>query len=237
MSTFSQIVDEMVAEHIRPDLRASIVAYTNQTIRELHGRRNDGSPILFTGNRVEELWAVDATPALWPIPSVARFQRLETAFMVERGQYAFERSLSRVYEESQNADTRYYWYRSGAFVAFGDRMGSLSTDDSIKLSYFMFPPLLKYYAEGSRPATFDVETEEFTYHADYDVSDETRAEAEAKSTNWILLRWGEAVVKQGIRSKIYSRMGEIERGRLAYSHFESMREQMLTSETWQQNPL
>lgn len=233
MTTFSQLVDDMTTEHVRPDLRTSIAAYANQTIREVHAGRNNSAPILFGSNRYEAEWTVVGNPSLWTIPHVSRFQRLEAVYLVEAGVYAQERSPDRVYKD-YSPENRYYWYRTGAQIAIGDRSSQSLVGTTVRFSYFLFPKQLKYYAANARPAVFDVETEGFTYAAGYEVSDESRAQAEELSTNWILLRWGEAVIKQGVRAKVFARLGE-ERARIAYSSFESMREQLHAAEQWQQN--
>lgn len=230
MTTFSQLIDEMVAEHLRPDLRIAITSYANQTIRELHSRKGNSEPILFGENRNEVEFTFPSAPAIWPIPSTTRFQRLETAYSPVRGVYYVERSLSRVYKENENP---FCWYRSGPNFVFSMAEAS----EVMKISYFMFPRFLTYYATADRPATWDAESETFSYHADYTATAELQAEAESLTTNWILLRWGEAVVKQGIRAKVFSRLGDGDRARMSYSAFESMREQMNASEEWQQNAL
>lgn len=240
MTTFSQLIDEMVQELLRPDLRATIVAYANQTIREVHSQRRSSEPILFASNREEIEWVVpvgmggDAAPATWAIPSIARFQRLEAAYAIGRSAYFLEKKPARIHGDFPDPDNRYYWYRSGPVIAFGDRRLTSLEGERFQLSYFLFPRLLKYYPPSERPAVYDVETESFTYLAGIDTP-EAQADAEEKSTNWVLLRWGEAVVKQGIRAKVYVRLGDDARSKTTYSLYESMREQMNASEMWQQN--
>ncbi len=227
MSTFSQIVDDMLAEHLRPDMRMTVVAYLNQTIRELHSVRNTSVPILYDSNRHEAALSVDAEPYLWVIPSVPRFQKLDTVWYSLRGVYSEQRHLSVAHRLDVRIDPDVYWYRTGNQIAFS----GVALGEEIQLSYFMFPRALVYYQLSDRPATWNVESESFSYNESYDIDDETRAQAEELVTNWLLLRWAE-VIKEGVRAKIFKRLGDEIRARLAYSAYEAFREQVHTSEAW-----
>lgn len=233
MTTFSQLVDEITTELVRPDMRDSIVGYANATIRELHSRKGNSEPILFGENRIEDEFEVLALPALWPIPSAPRFQRLETIYDPIMNRYWTERALSKLYDPHIYP---FWWYRTGPNFA----ITNVTVGQILNLAWFEFPRLLTYYPEATpqvRPAVYDPAADSYTYAAAYDVSDETRENARNLSTNWILLRWGELVVKAGIRAKVYSRMGDVDRSRIHYSAFETIREQMNASEEWQQNQL
>lgn len=232
MTTFSQLVDEMTIELIRPDLLDTITSYVNQTIRELHARRADSSPILFASNRIEAEWTVAASPAVWPVPSVTRFQTMEAAYCEALDAVFKPRNPGRINEEQFAPSNRFYRYRTGPAFAFGDRARLSLIGHTIKLSYFEFPRLLKYYEPAARPAIWDMETESFAYADAYDSTAELRATAELLTTNWILLRWGESVVKQGVRAKVFARLGEQERSKTSYSAFEAMREAMNGNEGW-----
>ena len=60
MTTFSQLVDSVVEDTRRPDLRTTIGQYVNQQIRELHIGPN-GAAMKYNDNLVEiELTADDA---------------------------------------------------------------------------------------------------------------------------------------------------------------------------------
>lgn len=238
MSTFSQMVDELAAEHLRPDMRTrgDIQEYLNQTIRELHQKRavnGANMDILFESNRVEFEWTVPSPlPAVWDIPSVPRFQRLETVYYKELGVYSKKRHPSRAFQNGLLSQDP-YWYRSGAGIVFS----GIDIGLTVKMSYFLFPPRLKYYADATpqiRPAVYDYEADSYLYATAYDVDDDSRQAARDLSTNWILLRW-HAVVKEGVRAKIFKRQGEIERAKLCFSAFESLREGMHSSEAFEEN--
>lgn len=229
MTTFSQTIDELVREHVRPDLRPTIVAYLNQTIRELHSDSNSGAPLLFDANRKEAEWTVPSDPASWPVPSVARFQQFETAYYVGPGVYALKRHPSRAFERGIDNEEP-YWYRAGAYVIFS----GIKKDQKIKMTYFEFPPVLVYYESAQRPAVYDVETDGYTYLPSYDIDETTRENARNLTDNWLLNRWPE-VVKQGCRAKIFSRLGEETRAKMSYSLYESQRQGLKASESFVMN--
>lgn len=229
MSTFSQIVDELVLEHIRPDLRTSICSWLNETIREVHfdNRNGTNGTILYDSNRVEDEFVPSVLPALWSIPAIARFQQLEAAFHKERGVYFHKKNPARVYERGfDNVDP--YWYRSGPSLVFN----GMNVGDTAKLSWFEFPRRLNYYLVGARPATYDIETDSWTYIPAYDVSDATRQNAQDISSNWLLLRWAE-VLKEGVRAKLFKRQGEETRAKMCFSQFESLKLGLVSSESYQ----
>jgi hypothetical protein len=228
MTTFSQMVDELVLEHLRPDLKTSICAYLNQTIREVHSDKN-GIPILFNSNRNELDYTVTVLPVVWPIPSVPRFQKLDTAYYPESGRYAKERALSRAYDNGVGSDDA-YWYRSGQNIVFN----GVLVGNHIYLAWFEFPRQLLYYAVADRPATYDVENDSYTYLPAYDVDATTREDAVNKTDNWLLTRWPE-MMKQGVRSKIFSRLGEDVRAKTNYSLYESQRAGLIGSEQYNLN--
>jgi len=226
MSTFSQIVDELAVELLRPDLISTISEYLNQTIRELHARRQTGNPVLYDANRLEAEVLIATLPATWPIPSVPKFQTLETVYFQERGVYADKRHPSRAFQNGLNNDDP-YWYRSGSSIIFN----GILEGETVKLSYFEFPARLQYYAVAARPATYNFESESYTYLTAYDVDDTTRETARNLVTNWLLLRWS-SVLKEGVRAKVFKRLGEKDRAGMCFSAFEAQREGLLSSETF-----
>lgn len=226
MTTFSQIVDELTTELLRPDFTEVISEYLNQTIREIHARRQTGNPVLYDANRLEVEVLVASLPATWTIPSVPKFQTLETVYYQERGVYALKRHPSRAFDNGLNNNDP-YWYRSGGSIIFN----GILEGETVKLSYFEFPARLKYYTAATRPATYDFEAESYTYLAAYDVNDTTRENARNLTTNWLLLRWA-STLKEGVRAKVYKRLGEKDRAGMCFSAFEAQREGLLSSETF-----
>lgn len=229
MSTFSQLIDELTLEHKRPDLRSVIEAYLNLTTREVHFQPLTGASILYESNRLEDEWTVPSLPATWPIPNAPRFQRFETAYYKNRGCYAHKKHPTRALEHGIDALDP-YWYRSGQYLIFN----GISVGDAVKQSWFEFPQRLIYYSEAVRPATYNIQSDAFTYLPSYDVDAATRLAAEILVTNWLILRWAE-VLKQGVRAKIFARLGEESRAKMAFSAFESLRRGLNTTEANEDN--
>lgn len=231
MSTFSQIVDEVVLEHLRPDLRDFIVSWLNETIREVHfdNRYSANSTVLYESNRLEDQFSPSVLPAVWPIPSIPRFQQFETGYHVERGVYFKKLHPSRTFENGyQNLDP--YWYRSGSNIVFN----GMNVNETANLSWFEYPRRLIYYTAATRPATYDITTDSWTYLPAYDISDDTRQTAQDLVSNWLLLRWAE-VIREGCRAKIFKRQGEDVRAKMCFSQFEALKMGLIAAESAQVN--
>lgn len=225
MTTFSQLVDDIVKELLRPDMKDTIATYTNQTIRDVHFRPNVNSPILYDANRYEseEPVLTDGT-WLWSIPSNTRFQDVEAIFIEELGVYVKRKNPRVALEQSFEPDANLYWYRSGPAIAIQGVVAGWTA----KFSYHMFPRTLGYKptaGANARLIQFDADADEYTLIAGGAPS-EAQLETE---THWILQRWADSV-KEGVRAKIWKRLGDMERTRMAYSAFESMRTSIWNTE-------
>lgn len=229
MSTFSEIVDELKVELVRPDFTAAIVDYLNLTIRESHQKKinADVAPVLYESNRVEDEATVTSLPAVWEIPNVARFQMFETAYYPISGRYALKRHVTRTFEQGNNPLDP-FWYRAGGYITFN----GVNVGETVKLTYFQYPARLKYYevtTPQSRPAVYNFETDTYTYATAYDVNDATRENARNLVTNWLLLNHVE-IMKQGVRAKVWARLGETDRAKMGFSLYESLRLGLIGSE-------
>jgi hypothetical protein len=227
MTTFSQMVDELVAECARPDQYANIASYISQTIRELHVQRaggsSDGMPILYGENLVEvEIEADTEERFLWAIPNPARFQYMESVWFASIGDYARPRTPSSALAFSEEINGNAYYYRTGSQFAFAGYGGVYGL---IKLAYHEFPRRLIYYKKADRPAVWNPETEDYTYLPSYDTSIDQRNLALTLTTNWMLDRY-EDVLKEGARAKLYKRLGDELKMKASYSLFESFKPQL-----------
>ena len=118
-----------------------------------------------------------------------------------------------------------------AYQKVGDRVifrGYGGTNGVISISYYQYPKALKYYALALRPASWDEESG-YTYLDTYDVDDTTRDNARALTTNWLLERW-DMVLSEGLRAKVYKRLGDENRARLCYSSYMQLRTGLINSE-------
>lgn len=227
MTTFSQLVDKMVAECKRPDLLVEVPSYVNQTIRELHTEPQRGNAIFFWDNlKEDQLTANLDTGYSWTVPRVSTFQGLRTVrydSVIRRdGKPQYSKPL--LPGPIMNTED-YYWYRSGSrifFTGYGGNNGVIS------LAWFEFLPSLSYYPTGSRPAIYD-EQAGWTYAGAYDINDATRLNAQNLVSNWMLLRWP-TLMEEGLRAKIYKRLTDTERARTSFSMYTTQRQGMFSSE-------
>lgn len=231
MTTFSQMVDELVLEHSRPDLRAAIASYVNLTLRELHSSPNQGGgSIFYPANLKEAQITTDvANGFAWEIPRPQNFQGIAAVrfdyFGDSDSAYAKERHPSAM---GSGVPTRKQYYRSGNTFAFTNYGGIGQT---ISLAWYETPPRLAYFAVADRPAQWDEVTQAYTYHADYIGSAILQEQAREMTTNWILERWDD-LVRAGTRPKTYVRAGDVERSRLFFSTYTGMRADMMVAETF-----
>ena len=228
MTTFSQLVDDLCVELVRPDLRPFIAASLNQVIRELHFDEKTEMPVHFGSNRYEvETLSLNPQMAVWPIPVVTRFQFLEAIFLPEYGEYAIQRNPRRVFEVEDN--TNFYWYRTGPAIA----IGGVAPVTHAKISWFEYLPNLENFPSGGRPATYDPVAENWSYYTvggvNYALDDASMLRALELTTNWMILRWA-TILKAGVRNKVYIRLGDEIRARTTYSIYSTGRRQVINSE-------
>ena len=242
MTTFSQLVDEMTTELIRPDLRKSgavidggyIASSINQTIREVHTGKN-GVKHTFDMNRIEiEITVPDgiSNHYSWPIFDLNRFQSTEAVLFRTIGRYAKLRKPGSVTLNGRGPiEDLFYWYQSGSYMTFHGCGGAGSI---IAWSAFYFPRSLKYHigdATDPRWATYDSELETWTLR---EGTGKTEEELIELSTNWLLLRWTD-MIREGVRAKVYKRLGDENRQRTSYSAYESLRVEMQAQEISQES--
>lgn len=233
MTTFSQVVDELVLESLRPELKTFIGNSINQVIRELHAAPKQGGAILFNSNLVEvQITTTVEQGHEWEITNPQLFQRMGAVrfdvFGTGKDAFAKERTPASMYIEDYRDKLYYRTGQSYSFVNYGG-LGA-----TISLAYFEFPRRLTYYESNVRPAVWNPVTDAWAYLAEYDVSDAARLNALRLTTNWVLQRWLDLVM-QGVRAKIFARIGDEARAPIAYSNFESMRQDMISSETYTEN--
>jgi len=222
MTTFSALVDDIVQERQRPDMRAAIARYVNQTIRELHIRPGNGAPIRFEANMVEvEVLLTGSAPYTWDIPEAQRFMDVGAVYHKNYGVY-MPRKIPSVSRNLQMEPlSNLYWYRSGHTLAFS----GVVEGHTIQLAYYLYPRNLPYLLAADREVIHDVEADAYTTPLG---ATPTEAQIE-KETNWILQRWP-MVVAEGTTAKVFRILGDDTRSRTAYSAYEQIRLGMWNSE-------
>lgn len=233
MTTFSQLVDELVVSTGRINQQRDIQAFVNQVIRECHADER-GRPYIFARNLIEDtLTATVETGQTWEPPM--GFQVMQTArygsIANNNGQPIYPKFQMPGRRLNQQ---RYYYYRSGTSFIFAEYGGVGSTID---LAYYVLPLRLGYFAPGSRPATYDDATRQFTYFdltgtggLDYTQPDNQEA-ARNLVTNWVLLNWPD-VVRWGVRASIYPVVGDA-RSTQHFAKFNILRNQLILEEQGQ----
>lgn len=231
MTTFSQMVDTLVAESRRRDLQADIVTYLNQTIRDVHFGQQNKNLVKYNDNLVEAIaFASSETSNVWPIPAPQRFATVAGIFFPWADSAATERKPSMVHTLD---DSACIWYRSGPNLVFSGYGG---IDAPIWIAYFEYPRQLVYYKTALRPAVWSDEEQSYSYLAAYSATPELQEQAKLLSTNWLLERWEHAILEGG-RAKLYKKLKDDMAMRSAYSAFESARLSIAAAETYENQPL
>jgi hypothetical protein len=234
MTTFSQLIDEMVLETKRPDMINEIATYLNQTIREIHFEPGKGNVVFYDSNRKEDQVIADVDSGLvWPIPNPTVFQGIEAVEFP--GQLLGKDGFATEVSPGPRIKTMpFVYYRSGQAYVFGGAVGYGGVNASINISWYEYPKSLKYKRTGTREATYDVETG-WTY---YDLTGSggvnwtllaNQEAAQDRVTNWVILRWAD-VLREGLRAKIYKRLSDQLRATTSYSLYAQLRQGIFTGE-------
>lgn len=231
MTTFSQMVDDLTKEFVRPDLEDTngvISAYLNQTIREVH-TGSQGQRYKFDENCEE--FSIDVPTLvdnqfIWPIANFNRLQLIESVWLPLIGRWSIAkrpRGLRSLGNQSYEEEVTHY--QSGdSLVIRGVRVPG---DGAIRLSAYYYPRSLVYRTKLTRWASYSDEDEAWTYHR---LGDKPAAELEALSTNWLIQRWPD-LLKEGVRAKVYKRLGDQLRMTSSYSAYQQIRNEMQSQES------
>jgi hypothetical protein len=227
MTTFSQMVDEILAECVRPDMAGYVASAINQTIREVHTGQN-GTRHKFHDNRVEfDLLVPDGDDLkyLWDVPNIQCLQRVNKVWYGNIKRYIEPQPPGRVRLNDGSFESRFYWYRSGPSIAF---FGFGGAGQQILVDAFFYPRSLVYFLPAVRLAAWDEENQVMTYANT--VSPEQKESVDEKYTNWLLLRWKD-LIKEGARAKVWKRLSDQLRSGLSYSAYMDQRLAMQNQET------
>lgn len=227
-TTFSQLVDTMVGETKRPDLKREIAAYLNQTMRELHFEPERNNAVLYSENyREAALTASTETGFGWTAPNPTTFQAPNAAQFVNVVRDGEPVWGVPVTPGAGMRGRPYNFYRAGTQVFFSGYGGLNAV---INWSWYEYVPSLVYYDMAARPGTFDPATQSWTYAPAFDTDAASRQLAQDMTTNWMLMRWQE-VIEEGLRAKIYKRVGDDQRARTSYSLYQSLRKGLVMAES------
>ena len=229
MTTFSQLVDDIIAESRRPDQRAEIVQFLNLTMLELHVDDQTGSAVLYGENRQETIvWPTVEDGYVWPLPVPHLYQNLDSVYYPEINRIPRMVNPGVGAALASEVDGAARYYRTGSNFAF---FGYYSS--SIALSWFERPRRLQYILPKERKVTWDEDAMTFVFAPGTLPAQET--EILEQNTNWILQRWRD-VLNSGAKAKLYVKLGDETRARLAYSLYQNARRGMMLTEMVTQAP-
>lgn len=218
-ATFSALVDEVQTRSQRKDRTNDIVAYARSTIRECQVLA------FFEQDMLEDQLTVTALPFLWTVPLNLRtlLAASPNAVLDRRGKKKWFKNIP---PGQKIVDVEFYLYRSGDSYVFTGT--DLENASKIDIAYFTYTRKFVYYAVADRPATYDPETELWTYHATYDVSDAKRTEARNLVTNWLVFRWYDLIL-EGTLAKLFKVIND-ERSKSTFALYKQMQKDLQSGE-------
>ena len=216
-ATFSALIDEAVLRSGRRNRRNDIISYARTTIRECLVKEN------FYRSLVELEVQTTSEPFVWKRPQRLRILvAVQYPYYTAHGNPIFPKE--RAPGEVKNED-EFYFYQSGESYVFN----GVAANSTLKIAYLEYLKRLAYYEnEEDRPARFDIETETWTYHADYASTEEQQEVARGLVTNWLLFDWYDLIL-EGTLAKIFKSVGDA-RNQLAYSTYKSLQKDLSLAE-------
>lgn len=225
MTTHSQLVDSILQETLRPDMVAAASAYLNQTIREMHfDPARNNALVLMENYREVQVTATTESQFMWEYPNPGLFQ----ALIAVRYDCVVDADNCAVYAKHLGPSRRmeredHVVQQAGGRLAF---KGYGGYGAPITIAYSEYPPSLVYQPVESRLVTIN----NFGQPAYVGTPTEQQQQQYLKeATNWILMRWAD-VVAEGVKAKLYKRLGDETRQRTSYSLYSQLRQGFISSE-------
>ena len=214
INTFSAAVDDVIVRSGRTDRKADIIAFVRVTLRECQVLR------FFKNDLTEDTLTADAANYIWTYPQ--EFRILRTV----RYPY-FDAQNNQIYPPEilpgkRQKDFTHYYYSAGAYYVFA----GTALADAIDVAYYSFVKKLPYYESAERPATFDLETDSWSY-----LSNGTDAEKlvnRESVSNWILFPYFDTIV-EGAMAKILKTSGDPRAGS-SFALYKSYQKSLIAGE-------
>lgn len=223
MTTFSQLVDHVVADTGRPNLTSRVARYLNQVVREVHADAA-GAMVLYPRNLVEDLLTANVSAGFsWAMPKQIQFikaVRYDSVFS-QAGHPVYAKGVS-----PGPALNRFphAFYQSGSSIFFQGYGGLNAT---IAIGYYTFLPSLLYFPAATRPGEYDA-SGAFVVNPNFVGTED---DARALTTHWLLERWGDTVLYEGALAKTFKGVDESnDRSRNTFSVYNTMRESLVQVE-------
>ena len=222
-TTFSQFVDDIVQDLGRPNLKIRVSRLLNQTVRELHTNENGGS-VLYARNLVEEQIEADVDVGFsWILPlrvQAVRAVRFDSV-IDHNGTFLYATRVNPG-PGLKTADNVYYQSGDALFFKGYGGIGA-----KISLAYYNFLPSLQYFDVLARPGIFDSSG---VFIVDPAFGG-TEQDARDLTTHWLLERWDDSVLYEGVAAKIFKGVDESnDRARSTFAAYQQMRLQLATIE-------
>jgi len=218
-NTFSALVDDVRIRSGRVDRTADINAYARSTIRECTVLAE------FDRNTIEGTVAATAIPFVFTQPANFRtWEAIKYPYFDNHGNPIF--AVEKRPGVQQNSRNPYWFYRAGNSHVFN---GINAINDILTYAYQAYlPKLANFPVVADRPATYDIDTGLWTYHADYTGNATLNQQAQDLVTNWLLFDWYDLIV-EGTLNKIYKTVGDVRAGP-AFSLYKAQQKDLIAGE-------
>lgn len=217
--TFSALVEDVRKRSGRMDRTADIVSYARSTMRECTVLGE------FSQNTIEGTVTATAVPFVLKRPSGFRmWEAIRSPYFSRRNKsiYFIEKKPG----NEQNTNNPYWFYRAGDSFVFN----GLAVNDILTYAYQQYLPKLHFYATAAdRPATYDLETNLWSYHADYTGNDTLNQQAQDLVTNWLLFNWFDMIM-EGTLTKLYKTVGDA-RDKTSFALYKQQQKDLIAGES------
>ena len=216
--SFSHLVDDVMSRSHRPALPGNISdvsSYANSTIIQV---ANTG---LYKRDLMELMITVTSTQGhyIWQRPR--NFRQMQAVRYNVIGPEGFIYPLRREPGRDVDSDGIYYYYYSGDSIVFN----GVTQDQIIALAFYTRPRRLPYFADGKRPAYYDLMLDAWVEDENVMVPDPPAGVTEEEfrrgmSANWPILDWYE-LIAEGTVTKYFNKLGD-ERAKSTYAVFREL---------------
>lgn len=214
INTFSAAVDDVITLSGRPDKKLDIVSYLRVSMRECQVLR------YFRNDMTEDTLTADASPYIWTYPQEFRILRtVRYPFLNDQGKNFYPPMIG---PSKRQREEDYFYYGGPGYYAFA----GIESGDSIDVSYYSNFTKLAYYTSTTRPATFSLENNAWSYLTATTLTDQEVARNQV--SNWMLFNYYDTIVTGGL-AKLLNISGD-DRAKSVYSYYKSLQKDLAANE-------
>jgi hypothetical protein len=217
VNTFSAAVDAVLVRSGRPERRADAISYVRQTLRECQTLKKTR----FARDLIELSITSTGSPHIWDRPQELR--------IVRTAKYAtvFDRRGNAIYPKflrpgKMQEDEPYLYYGGPTYYAFKGADAGVQID----IAYYAYFKKLPYYAVADRVATFDLDTDTWSYLAA--TTDQEKEAARNLVSNWLLFDWYDLIL-EGALAKILKTVND-DRAVSTFALYKSLQNDLIAGE-------